>query len=460
MLLIWPLVTLLLFLALPTRRAIVWSLVAGYLLLPPRTAFAFSGFPDLDKTTLPNIVTFLFAMTLARRGDFRWRGGFILNMLLLIYLVSPFLTGLTNPDPQQQGRSVWPGMTLYDSLSMTGGHVIDVLPFILGAGFLRDERSHRELITIYVLAAVAYTLPVLEEIRMAPLLARNIYGILELQYFIQSMRGGGFRAMVFLSHGLLVSAFLALGVMGAAGLWRERRALWGVPASLITAFLFVVLVLNKSAGAIGLTFLLVPAFLLMTPRRFVSLAAIVAAIVVAYPLLRSADLIPTETFRVAMEQVSPSRAQSFGFRVANEDLQLAHVRERMWFGWGGWGRSLITPGSEFQGTLINVSVPDGTWILTIGTFGWIGYIALFGLLTYPIWHVYRIRKQGLPIISVALVGMLTLNLIDLIPNSSLRPITWLIAGSLSALVLAPAGRRIASRQRVAPDFSKIGAAAA
>jgi hypothetical protein len=461
-LLAWPLVTLLLILAMSTRQAIVWSLLAGYLLLPGSTAFSLQGVPDLDKTTIPNIATFLFAMALARRGEFRWPRGFAVNLLLLAYVVSPLLTGLANRDPIATGDVVRPAMTLYDSVSFMAYHLFDVFPFILGAGFLRDENSHREMLLIFVGAALAYSLPILAEIRLSPQLAMQIYGISDPFFFIQNMRGSGFRAMVFLGHGLLIAIFLAMGLMAAAGLWRQRRPVWGLPAALVVAFLAAVLVLNKSAGSLIISLVLVPAFLLLPARRFLTLAAVIATIVFAYPLLRSADLIPTSGIEQLTARVDPDRAASFAFRVTNEDQLLERARERYVLGWGGWARNRIFI-SNWAGQFSDASVTDGTWIVTIGTSGWVGYIALFGLITYPVWRCYGMRKRAVPIASVALVGMLTLNLVDLVPNSSLRPITWLIAGALTGLVVQPVrqkGKVAAKGRRVAPDFSKLKPATA
>jgi hypothetical protein len=55
-----------------------------------------------------------------------------------------------------------------------------------------------------------------------------------------------------------------------------------------------------------------------------------------------------------------------------------------------------------------------------------------------------------------------LNLLDLVPNSSLRPITWLIAGALAgmsaaSLHLAPRARRGVPGARQVPSFQEPAA---
>ena len=98
----------------------------------------------------------------------------------------------------------------------------------------------------------------------------------------------------------------------------------------------------------------------------------------------------------------------------------------MFFGWGGWGRSRII--DEYGR---DISLTDGHWIIALGQGGWTCYISEFGLLAMaPILLMLNGRKYKISmetsILSIILVG----NLIDLIPNAGLTPITWMMAGAL------------------------------
>jgi hypothetical protein len=100
------------------------------------------------------------------------------------------------------------------------------------------------------------------------------------------------------------------------------------------------------------------------------------------------------------------------------------------FGWGGWGRNQILDPTTGEQT----SVTDGRWIIVIGSFGWVGYIAEFGLLCFPLILLY-VRARSVPDAALstytgAVALILSVNLIDLLPNSPLRPFTWLMAGAL------------------------------
>ena len=54
---------------------------------------------------------------------------------------------------------------------------------------------------------------------------------------------------------------------------------------------------------------------------------------------------------------------------------MEHAWGRPWFGWGRFGR-----GRVFDDAGSDISVSDGYWVITLGTFGLVGFIAVFGLL--------------------------------------------------------------------------------
>jgi hypothetical protein len=91
----------------------------------------------------------------------------------------------------------------------------------------------------------------------------------------------------------------------------------------------------------------------------------------------------------------------------------------------------------------DVSVTDGRWIITMGQFGFVGFLAEFGLLALPIIRAASALKYAETaqdeVFLAALALILAINMIDLLPNSSISPWTWLIAGAL--LGRAEAARR-------------------
>jgi hypothetical protein len=427
----WPLVTLVLFLTLSTQRAIVTSLVAAFLVAPFGLIYNFPGVPPLDKNSIPNIATFLLALALGRSGQFRWIPSLPVNLLLFGYVFGSFATGMANPDTVQIGSMTFPGLTLYDSISTAVGRAIEVMPFVLGAGFMGNDRAHRDILLVFVVAALAYTAPILMEVVKGPFLQARLYGIDPGSYYQQQIRsGGGFRAAVLMGHGLAVSYFIGLSVLAAVGLWRLKSRLWGAPVAIWVCVLFGVLILNKSMGALVTVILIAPLLVLLSARRFLTLALAVGLILVTYPTLRAAGFIPVDSIRTAASSFSQDRAGSLDFRLRNEDILLDRANQRPLFGWGGYNRNRVFVVTGW-GSTTDISITDGTWIIILGTSGWLGYLSLFGLLCYPFWHLFRQRKMGISPATLALAGMLLFNVLDLIPNSSLQPVTWLIVGALA-----------------------------
>jgi hypothetical protein len=146
--------------------------------------------------------------------------------------------------------------------------------------------------------------------------------------------------------------------------------------------------------------------------------------------LKGADLVPTETLLTQAAKVGEDRAASLQYRFYNEDLLLERADEKPLFGWGSWGRNHIH--DDITGTILTVT--DGRWIIVLGVFGWIGFIAEFGLLGLPVillWRVVRLTPAGTLSPSIGpLALILAINIIDLLPNATLTPITWIISGAL------------------------------
>ena len=431
---LWPFVSLILFLAMPAKKAIIWSILGGYLLLPVGTGFDAPGIPNLDKTLVTSISVLLWAMLFAHHKVIAIPRNKILVALMLLYVASPFLTMLNNRDPLSLLVSSLPGMTIYDAFSLVLRQIIELLPFLLGYSSFKKEEDIRQLLKALVMSALAYSVLILWEVRMSPQLHSQFYGFFP-HSFGQQMRAGGFRPVVFLGHGLLVSIFIAMAIVAAVGLWRNRMRIFGLPGIAYTAFLLLILILCKSLGATILAVVMCLAIYLLRYRSMITILAISGLIIVAYPVLRGAGLIPIKTITEVSAEFSSDRASSFQTRINNEEMLLEKASQKPLFGWGTWGRGRIYQ-TDWSGKFDNdVTITDGTWIIIIGTFGWVGYIASFGILAYPTARSLRRRILFAKFPSyVVLLSVLVINLLDLLPNSSLTPITWLVSGALAGFM--------------------------
>ena len=173
--------------------------------------------------------------------------------------------------------------------------------------------------------------------------------------------------------------------------------------------------------------------LYLVPNRLVHLGVVVIAILfISYPVLSSLKLFPHNSLVSFAESVSAERAQSLDFRFENENTLLAHANNKMMFGWGGWGRNRAR--DEMTGN--DVSTTDGQWIITLGVYGWVGYLSKFMLIVIPLWWANKYRKlipadkvdeQNFFALHSVIAGLI---LVDQMPNASLNPLYWLIIGAL------------------------------
>ncbi|MFO1104486.1 MAG: hypothetical protein U1E34_00175 [Amaricoccus sp.] len=440
MLLIWPGIAFLLFRRLPVERALIWSILGAYLILPPRTNFDFPLVPPLDKTSIANLCALLFCTLMLGKRVPVMPESPIARMLMCLLVISPVASALTNPDPILFAVGGLPGLGINDAISDLISQAIAVIPLLLARRFLASEAAQREILIALVVAGLAYSLPELTEIRLAPQLNVWIYGFFQHD-FIQMMRQGGFRPIVFLPHGLWVAFFAMMTTVAAFAMWRASPPARRAPFLVAGGYLFVVLVLCKSLGALLYAIFLVPVVMVLQPKTQIRIAALLGLIAVTYPLLRGADLVPVDWMLEQAASVSEDRSASLAVRFNNEKELLDKARQKPLFGWGSWGRNRIYDPLTGQ----DRSVTDGRWVIVIGTGGWAGYAVEFGLLALPLF-LLAARARRLPAERVSpYVGPLALilgfNMIDMLPNATLIPFTWLLAGAILgyAEMLARAG---------------------
>ncbi|MCR9125437.1 MAG: hypothetical protein NXH82_04865 [Rhodobacteraceae bacterium] len=444
MLAIYPLVAVALFRKLPLQRAIIWTLLAGYLLLPRLTEFNLPLVPDMDKETIPSLAAAAMCMfLLGHRVNWLPRSWLARGLLAgyVFGVVPTVLTNgdpivfeiLANNDPIKFITAVLPGLSVRDLFSVMAHQVIVLLPFFLARQFLSSHDGMREVLLALVVGALGYSVLALIEVRFSPQTHTIVYGFLQ-HSFEQLIRGGGFRPIVFLEHALWVAFFFLTAVMAAASLWRAAQETDKRRWIICVIYLFVVLMLCKSLASFAYGLALTPLVLFAPMKLQIRIALIFATVAVMYPVLRNAGLVPLEAILEQAARINPARAQSLGFRFGNEEELLDRAAQRWLFGWGEWGRNLLRDAESGE----IVSVPDGRWIIVFGSFGWVGYIAEMGLLAYPLVALWRISRRmdeaALSPFAAPLALMLSITMVDMLLNAVLTPYTWLVAGVLFGYV--------------------------
>jgi hypothetical protein len=427
-LLSWPLVAAYLFYKRPFSQAIIWTILGAFLLLPVRTVIKFEMIPGLDKYTIPNIAALVGCILVTRRLPRLFLGFGLAEVLMLMLLIGPFITSELNGDPIRIGPIVLPGVGTYDAGSAVAAEFLFFVPFILGREFLRRAEDMEQILRALVIAGIAYSLPILFEVRMSPQLHTWLYGYTPT-HFVQLMREGGFRPAVFIGHGLSVAFFVTTTVVASAALWRTGTRTMRMPSGGVTVWLSVVLVLCKTLSSLAYAIVLAPLVRWATPRLQMRVATILVIIALSYPMLRVLDLVPTTLMYDVAASVDVDRAKSLQFRFDQEAALLEHASERIWFGWGRFGRNRV-----YSESGRDISITDGEWIIRLGIFGFVGFIAEFGLLAYSVIRsaaAIRLSESTREVaIMSALAIIVAINLIDLLPNSSISPWTWFLAGAL------------------------------
>jgi hypothetical protein len=451
-LLSWLPISLVAFLVMRPLRAAMFTILGAMLFLPEGVSFKYPFLPYLDKHNIPYLCVLAGALfrcpkRAAKPPTERW-----FTFLALVLLAGALATALTNRDTLRYGRfvvTILPGLTLKDGF-FTGitQSLQHALPFFLGLALVRTAKDLRDVLASFAVAALLYVPFALIEIRLSPQFHYWVYGYHQ-HSFLQTLRWGGYRPMVFMAHGLALARFFVVATLAALLVAPKRPKLMGLPTRPAAAALFVTLVLCKSTGAVlyGVVALAVVALGKVKLRH--AAAVVLATVVLLYPALRAADAIPLDRVLDTAGGVASDREQSLLFRFRNENDLLVKARQRMVFGWGEYNRSFI-----FDERGRPTTITDGHWIVIVGVLGMVGFTATFGMLLFPIFLTRsRMRKivdrsDKMLVSGVALmIGTIA---VDLIPNGLWDGYPYFFAGALMGVTrnLAAGAKQRARREEM------------
>ena len=431
MLAAWPFISIALFRRLPVDRALILTIMLGYLFLPePPAVFDLPLAPPLHKHNIPALTAFAFCL---------WKYGpqgsilpqsLVARVLLAAFIFSPVMTAFTNTEPVVFGQIGLPGLGIKDAIALTLQQFLLILPFLLARQYLADGGAQRYFLVALVVCGLIYSVLMVVEMRLSPQLNRWIYGYYQ-HLFGQSIRANGYRPVVFLYHGLWVAFFIMTSAVAAFALWRLDERLRTIKTLAAACYLTLVLVAAKSLGSLIFAVALIPMVAVLGRLQQIRIAILIGALAMGYPILKGLHVVPEDRILAAAAAVDDDRAGSLEFRFMNENTLLDRAYEKPVFGWGSWGRNHILD----PVTGIILTVTDGRWIILIGIYGWVGFLAEFGLLVLPLvmlWLEARsARADTISPFIAPLSLMLAINVFDMLPNATLTPLTWMIAGSLT-----------------------------
>jgi len=420
----WIPVVLYLFGSLPARRALIVSFIAAWLFLP-QAAFPVPGLPDYTKMTATCygvlLATIIFDVQRFSSFRFGW-----LDVPMLVWCLCPLVSSLTND------------LGLYDGVSaVIAQTAIWGVPYYLGRVYLNDLDGLRKLAIGIFAGGLIYIPLCLFEIRFSPQLHRIFYGY-HAHDFSQTIRYGGFRPTVFMEHGIMVGAWMMSAALIGVWLWKAGviRQIWGITIGQLMAALLVTAVLVKSTGALIL--LAIGIVILFVAKWFRSAFGLLLLMLTisTYLYLAVTGTFVADQIVSSMSGVIPQeRIASLEFRYNNEEMLSDKAREKIIFGWGGWGRSRV-----YDEWGKDISITDSLWIIAFGANGAVGVVSLtaslllpaFGFLQrYPasLWFNRKVAPAA------ALAVLLALYMLDCLLNAMINPIYTLACGGIAGVAL-------------------------
>lgn len=449
MVILWVPFACVVYLLRPAERAAALVYLLGVLYLPPLVYFMFPLMPQLDKTALASLGMLFGAVLFGRRLLAGVSLDGVSKFFIGVTLLANVLRVLTNTDPLYYGSLVVPGLvprnviafTVYDLLLV-------VVPFYFGVALGTTAEGRTALFRTWLTCGVFYACLATVELRLSPQMNRWIYGYHQHSW-TQAVREGGYRPLLFMHHGLELALFNAGTALIATVAGRLKQKVYGVSASLASYVVLAILVLSNSMAALFYAVLGKVLLHLASPKRRLTAAAIVTAIVLLNPLSRTLDWLPTEAIVETIAAFSPERASSLQFRFSNEDLLLEKARERWFTGWGGFGRIRVY---DDYGT--DLTTVDGAWIIAFAGGGAPRFLGMFGLLCWPIVLAWRKAKQITDRDALGMISSLALLAsffaFDLLPNGMFNQLPYLLSGFVLGCTRAELKPQAAAPRSLAP----------
>jgi hypothetical protein len=341
-----------------------------------------------------------------RLRQIRWRW---LDGLLALWCLMPAVSALSNDL----------GMTtaLHNSFYQT---VVWGGPYLAGRIYLADGPGRRAFAQVLVAAGLLYVPLCLIEIATSPILYDTVYG-----HHWYRMDGAnrwiGFRPIVFLAHGNALGIWMAsVAIVGFTAYQCGVLALWprwlrwmggvGLP---------IVAVLCQSVGPIILLLLALSVFVLARwLKRWVLMTALMLPVIGAVGL-RIADPIHAQPALRAIGGHSLvswvkqlPKAKSLGWRIDEQERQMAAVRAAPMLGHGKW-----------DWWRERVPAPWGLGMLVLGQHGLLGVMVMLSCFLGPIgYFLWRLPppnwfSHGHAYVHAGLAAALTISFLDLGLNS-------------------------------------------
>jgi hypothetical protein len=425
MILLWPLIAIIFYKRFDTVTATFWTIVGGYMFLPVGTAIDLPMVPAIGKDEISAIAAFIGCRFIKNEKIALFGNSTLQKYLISLLMIVPFINVFFNSSPMFDGLLWIQGLTPYDAASQVITQYLELLPFVIAISIVKSSEELEKIVRLLVIAGLIYSILILIEIRLSPQLHTWIYGFFP-HSFAQQARMGGFRAVVFMGHGLMVAIFCFVCVCAAAIQFKISKQHEKMRNVYILLYLFTILILQKSVGAIGMGLVITAGILFLYRSKQALITKVIVAIFFLYPSLSILNLIPYEAIISFISDFSVDRAGSTNYRFIQEIELMQHAYQKLFIGWGSWGRN-----SFYNSTT------DGYWIIILGVYGAIYFYALFGMFIMGVFNsmlkTSTIKNEQIVYSGLSL--MLAGVLFDQLQNASLSSSwLWFLSGLLSASI--------------------------
>lgn len=423
----WIPVVLQLFKRLRPHHAVIAGFLLAWMFLP-QYDYELPGLPNYSKVSAASygilLGTYLFNREAFARIRFH-----PLDLPVALWCLSSFISSVTN------GLGVWDGLS-----SFLGKVTVWGIPYFIGRLYFDRTEALRDLSLGIFLGALIYVPFCLYEVAMSPRLHKIVYGW-HPHNFGQTKRGGGYRPVVFMKHGLMNAMWMASGCLAGLRLWAsknlgKRLPILPLSSGLAVLTVLITFILCKSMGAFLLMVMGLVAILFATRTRRTWLLLFIMFYPIFYMTTRGTGMWDAQNLlRMVQHYTSEERSGSLEFRINNENILAEKARERLIFGWAGWKRAWVRDDAGET-----VSVPDGLWIIALGQNGVFGLSALALTLLVPqllFLRRFPVRTWRDPPVAalVPLSVLLGLFMIDNLLNDMFNPVMLLSAGGITGLYI-------------------------
>ncbi len=427
----WIPIGLLLFRRFPVRVALLINFVGGWAVLPAANyvdqgkAFPFwilgTSLESEYFITKATIIGFtgILGVFLFDRASFKRFRLTVWDLAMGMWLIAPLLSAIANPDNINEGMRG----EIYQLLAWGS-------PYLIGRLYFVDTHSLRLAAKAFVIGGLAYIPFCIFEMIKGPQIYVRLYGYQPFQ-MTGAQRFIGFRPIGLLENGNQLGIWMATASLIAIWLWWRKTAssILGIPILLVAIALFIVTILCQSTGAIVLLLALTP-FVFLDPRylsRTVSVLLVLG--ILAFAAFRIANVVQLRdvvkqnpTAHAVASYLKSIGKGSLGWRLSQDERHITTALNEPILGFGKW---------DWWNE--GVERPWSLWLLVFGLYGYVGLVALEGLLLIPalraVWFPLARSDIGYTNMRHTLSAAVLISAIDSLLNSAvILPLLLVIGG--------------------------------